>query len=133
MMEKNTFAQKIRDILPDDEETTFFRIAKRIYEDMNTFFLSKFGLAMFNAVVSVIIMSLFGLEYALMFALLVFLLDFVPAIGGIIALALPFLYSFVQFDAASTSFILLACLIIPQTISGNYLEPKIMGDRLNLS
>lgn len=133
MMEKNVFAQKIRDILPEREEATFFTIAKRIYDDMNTFFLSKFGLAMFNAIVSVIVMKIFGLEYALMFALLVFLLDFIPAIGGIIALGLPFLYSFVQFDNSATSFILLACLFIPQTFSWNFLEPRIMGNRLNLS
>ena len=100
---------------------------------MNTFFLSKFSLALLNATVSVIILNIFGLEYALMFGLLVFLLDFIPAIGGIIALALPFLYSFVQFDSGVTSMILLVCLFIPQFISGNIIEPKIMGDRLNLS
>lgn len=133
MLEKNMFAQKIQKILPNSEEKKFFKIYKKIYDDMNTFFLSKFSLALFNGTVSVIIMKFFWLEYALMFGLLVFLLDFIPAIWGIIALALPFLYSFVQFDNGVTSFILLACLFIPQFISGNIIEPKIMGDRLNLS
>lgn len=133
IVEKNTFTKKMRDILPDREEKTFFKIGKRIYDDLNTFFLSKFFIAMFNGVVSLIIMKFFGLEYALMFALFVFLLDFIPAIGWIIALGLPFLYSFVQFDTPLNSVIMLACLIIPQTLSGNYLEPKIMGNRLNLS
>lgn len=99
MLEKNMFAKKIKKILPDTKEKKIFGIYKKIYEDMNTFFLSKFSLALFNAGVSVVIMMVFGLEYALMFGLLVFLLDFIPAIGGIIALALPFLYSFVQFDS----------------------------------
>ncbi len=133
MLEKNMFAKKMKKILPDTKEKKVFKIYKKIYEDMNTFFLSKFFLALFNAGVSVVIMMLFGLEYALMFGLLVFLLDFIPAIGGIIALALPFLYSFVQFDSGVTSMILLACLFIPQFISGNIIEPKIMWDRLNLS
>lgn len=133
MLEKNMFAKKIRKILPHAEEKKFFSIHKKIYEDMNTFFLSKFSLALLNAVTSVIIMKFFGLEYALMFGLLVFLLDFIPAIWGIIALSLPFLYSFVQFDTNLAPFILLACLFIPQFISGNVIEPKIMWDRLNLS
>lgn len=133
MLEKNMFAKKVRDILPNKEEKKFFKVYKRIYDDMNTFFLSKFSLALLNAVTSVIIMKLFGLEYALMFGLLVFLLDFIPAIGGIIALSLPFLYSFVQFDTNLAPFILLICLFIPQFISGNVIEPKIMGNRLNLS
>ncbi|MDA9129204.1 AI-2E family transporter [Candidatus Gracilibacteria bacterium] len=133
MLEKNMFAKKMRKILPDSKEKKFFKTYEKIYNDMNTFFLSKFSLALLNGTVSVIIMQIFGLEYALMFGLLVFLLDFIPAIGGIIALALPFLYSFVQFDSGIMSFILLFCLFIPQFISGNMIEPKVMGDRLNLS
>ena len=133
MLEKNMFEKKVRKILKKQEEKKFFKIYQKIYDDMNTFFLSKFSLALLNAVTSVIIMSLFGLEYALMFALLVFLLDFIPAIGWIIALSLPFLFSFMQFDSNLTPFILLACLFVPQFISGNVIEPKIMGDRLNLS
>lgn len=31
------------------------------------------------------------------------------------------------------SFLLLFCMLIPQTLTGNFLEPKIMGNRLNLS
>jgi len=133
MLEKNMFAMKMRDILSHREEKKFFGIYKRIYDDMNTFFLSKFSLALFNACISAVIIMVFGLEYALMFALLVFLLDFIPAIGWIIALSLPFLYSFVQFDSSFTSFLLLVCLFIPQFISGNIIEPRIMWDRLNLS
>lgn len=133
MLEKNMFAKKMKKILPDSKEKKFFKIYQRIYKDMNTFFLSKFSLALLNGVTSVIIMKLFGLEYALMFGLLVFLLDFIPAIWWVIALSLPFLYSFVQFDSTLMSFILLLCLFIPQFISGNIIEPKVMGNRLNLS
>ena len=133
MLEKDMFHKKMKKILPKAKEKKVFWIYRKIYDDMNTFFLSKFSLALLNATVSVIILNIFGLEYALMFGLLVFLLDFIPAIWGIIALALPFLYSFVQFDNGITSMILLACLFIPQFISGNIIEPKIMWDRLNLS
>lgn len=133
MLEKNVFAKKFQKILGKQSEKKVFEIYKKIFDDMNMFFLSKFSLAFFNASISAIIMFFFGLEYALMFALLVFLLDFIPAIWGIIALSLPFLYSFAVFDSAMSSFILLLCLFIPQFISGNIIEPKIMGNRLNLS
>lgn len=133
MLEKNMFAKKVKTILSHSEKKKVFKIYRRIYDDMNTFFLSKFSLALLNAVTSVIIMKVFWLEYALMFGLLVFLLDFIPAIWWIIALSLPFLYSFVQFDTYITPFILLVCLFIPQFISGNIIEPKIMWNRLNLS
>lgn len=133
MIEKNVFITKIREIFWRQWGRKLSEVYTRIYQDMNIFFLSKFSLALFNAFVSWIVMYFFGLEYALMFALLVFLLDFIPVIGAIVALMLPFLYSFVVFDSSGTSFLLLACLLIPQFISANIIEPKLMGDRLNLS
>lgn len=133
MLERNTLANKFKIIFGKKSERKLVEIYTKIYSDMNLFFLSKFSLALLNAAVSGIIMFFFGLEYALMFALLVFLLDFIPAVGGIIALLLPFLFSFTVFDSSVTPFILLACMFVPQFISGNVLEPKIMGNRLNLS
>lgn len=133
MLEKNTFAKKFKKISDKNSEKKVFEIYKKIYGDMNLFFLSKFSLALLNATVSWVIMFFFGLEYALMFALLVFLLDFIPAIWGLIALSLPFLYSFVQFDTVWLSFALIACLVIPQFITWNIIEPKLMWKRLNLS
>lgn len=133
MFEQKSFAQKFQTLFKWQERRKFFSIYESIYEDVNVFFLSKFALALFNAIVSVVIMLLFWLEYAFIFGLFVFLFDFIPAVWGIIALGLPFLYSFVQFESVGLSFLLLACLMIPQLISWNILEPKIMWNRLNLS
>jgi predicted PurR-regulated permease PerM len=78
-------------------------------------------------------MLLFGLDFALLFALFVFILDFIPSVGWAIAMSIPFLYSFVQFDQTYLSFVLLICLMVPQFITGNIIEPRVMGKRLNLS
>jgi predicted PurR-regulated permease PerM len=80
MLEKNVFAKKFKKIFEKKSKKKAFEIYERIYEDMNLFFLSKFSLALLNATISAVIMFFFGLEYALMFALFVFLLDFIPAI-----------------------------------------------------
>ena len=131
--EKTLFIKKINKVLNLSSRKKFRSIYKEIYEDLNVFILSKFSIALFNAFMSFIVMTLFGLEYALLFALFVFFLDFIPAVWWVIAIWLPFLYSFVQFDAASLSFFLAISMLIPQMISGNFLEPRIMWDRLNIS
>jgi len=132
-LERNMFLKKLDILTTKRTEKKVHSIYGQIYDDLNVFILSKFFLAMLNAIVSFIIMLFFGIEYALLFALFVFLLDFIPAIWGIIALSLPFLYSFVQFDTVWLSFALLACLLVPQFITGNIIEPKLMWKRLNLS
>ena len=131
--EKKLFVKKLQKVLGLSSRKKLRTIYKEIYEDLNVFILSKFSIALFNAFMSYIVMSLFGLEYALLFALFVFFLDFIPAVWWVIAIWLPFLYSFVQFDATGMSFLLAICMLVPQMISGNFLEPRIMWDRLNIS
>ncbi len=132
-LEKKYFIHKIEKILEDSHEKKFFSIVEKIHSDLTLYFGVKFCMALLNACVSYIVMLFFGIEYALFFALVVFLLDFIPNIWGIIALSLPFLYSFIQFSSPVYSFFLLGALLIPQTITWNFLEPKLVGSRLNLS
>ncbi len=132
-LEKKYFIHKIEKILEDSAEKKFFTIITKIHADLTLYFGVKFCLALLNASVSYVMMLFFGIEYAPFFALIVFLLDFIPNIGGPLALSLPFLYSFLQFSSPTYSFLLLAALIIPQTITWNFLEPKLVGSRLNLS
>jgi len=133
LLEKNIFLKKLDILTNKKTEKKVQSIYGQIYEDLNIFILSKFFVATLNASVSFFIMFFFWIEYALLFALFVFLLDFIPAVWGIIALSLPFLYSFVQFDTVWLSVALLACLFIPQFITWNIIEPKLMWKRLNLS
>jgi AI-2 transport protein TqsA len=132
-LEKKHFKTKFEKILSRKEEKHFLKIVEKIDDDLSLYFWVKFLLALTNGFVSFIIMFMFWLEYALFFALLVFLLDFIPNIWGIIALSLPFLFSFTLFDSTFISFLLLWALLIPQTITGNIIEPKLMGKRLNIS
>ena len=112
----------------------FSSIWKNIFSTFSSILsLTKFFLALFNALVATIIMSLFGLEFALTFGLVVFFMDFIPIVWAIIALWLPFLYSLVTFDSIGASFFMLICLYIPQIITWNFVEPKFMWERLNLS
>jgi AI-2 transport protein TqsA len=75
---------------------------------------------------------LLGLNLALAFGVLAFLLNLIPNIGSIIATLLPIPLALVQFD----SFIrILLVLIIPGAIQltiGNFIEPKILGSSLEL-
>lgn len=131
--ERKYFVTKIETILEDTAERKFFWIIQKIHADLTLYFGVKFCLAFFNASVSYIVMLLFWLEYALFFALLVFLLDFIPNIWWPVALSFPFLYSFLSFSSPLMSVLLLIILIVPQTITGNIIEPKLVWSRLNLS
>lgn len=73
-----------------------------------------------------------GVDYAVLWALLTFLLNYVPNIGSILAAAPPILLALVQLGPVSA---LLATVlqVAVNVVVGNILEPRWMGRGLNLS
>lgn len=132
-LERKDFKGKIRYLFDTKWEKKLLNIYEKVQQDLNVYFSAKFFLASINAVVATVIMTLFWLPFALTFWLIVFIMDFVPIVWALIALWLPFLYSFVVFDSIGTSFLLLLCLDIPQVMTWNFVEPRIMWQKLNIS
>ncbi|MBE0645785.1 MAG: AI-2E family transporter [Bacteroidetes bacterium] len=79
------------------------------------------------------ILIIFGVDFALLWGFLTFLLNFIPNIGSIVAIIFPITISFLQFDSVSTPLLILALLAVTQGIMGNVVEPKVMEFSLNLS
>ena len=75
-----------------------------------------------------------GVEFAFTWGLLAFVLNFIPTLGSIVASIPPVLLALVQFspDVWPAAGVALALFVIQQTL-GNFIAPKIYGDRLNLS
>lgn len=79
-----------------------------------------------------VVLSALGVELALMFAVLTVLLNFIPSIGSIIAVALPIPVLLLQFGLAwQFTAVLVLCGAIQFSI-GNVLEPKLMGQALDI-
>jgi AI-2 transport protein TqsA len=73
----------------------------------------------------------FGVDLALVFAILTFILNFIPTIGSIIAVGLTLPLIFVALDPLTGAGVV-ACLLVIQNGIGNVLEPRIMGRGLDL-
>jgi len=75
----------------------------------------------------------FRVEFAVTWGFLTVLLNFVPTLGPITAIALPVLITLVQFSGALVPSAVAASLAILHLGISNVLEPRFMGERLNLS
>ncbi|MEN8671177.1 MAG: AI-2E family transporter [Ketobacter sp.] len=73
-----------------------------------------------------------GLDYVALWALLAFLLNFIPNIGSIIAAVPAVLLSFVQFGFGGAGITALGFFIV-NIVMGNIIEPRFMGKGLGLS
>ncbi len=79
------------------------------------------------------ILLILGVDFALLWGFLTFLLNFIPNIGSAISVIFPLLISILQFDSLGTALLVLILLGATQFIMGNVVEPKLMEFSLNLS
>ncbi len=87
-----------------------------------------------TALLSYAIMSAVKLDYAAFWALLIFLFNYIPSIGSIVATMIPAILTLVLFEHPLVPFIAVAGGITAvQFLIGNILEPRVLGTSLNIS
>jgi len=110
-----------------------FDIIDHIKKDIKTYFVIKTLISLATGITSYIIFISFGVDFALFWAFLIFLLNYIPTIGSIIAVIFPVIFSLLQFESWTITIFLGIFLTGTQMFYGNFLEPKLQGNRLNLS
>jgi AI-2 transport protein TqsA len=84
------------------------------------------------AVLGGALMMAAGLDDAFFWAFLIFILNYVPIVGAVVAIALPALFALVQFDGYGQAALVLGGLFAITFVVGNILLPRMQGDGLNM-
>ena len=100
---------------------------------VNKYFTVKTGVSLITAVVSYLIMLAFGVDFPVLWAFIIFILNFIPYVGSLVASMLPAIFAIFQFASFWPFLYVFLCIEAVQILVGNYLEPKMMGRTLNLS
>jgi predicted PurR-regulated permease PerM len=130
LIEASTLPAKLR-AMPGDMEARSRRLAT-ITEDIRRYMVIKTWVSLLTGGLVVLLLLVIGVDYALMWGLLAFLLHFVPNIGSLIAAVPAVLLALLQLGVAPAIFVALGYLVISSVI-GNWVEPRIMGRGLGLS
>ena len=104
-----------------------------ILSDVRKYIVGKTLINLAHALTITIVFWIFDLDFALIWGLLTFILAYIPNIGAFIATILPFLTALLQYDSIFTPVVLLVIMSVTGSAYGNIVEPKILGDKLNLS
>jgi len=135
LLEYRYFGDKLSLVISDeDRRKSVLETIHKIKKDTKAYFIIKTIVSFVTALLSYIIMILFALDFAIFWAFLIFILNFIPSVGSIIALLFPISIGLIQKDISFLSFALMSgWLVGVQVLMWNIIEPKFMGNRLNLS
>ncbi|MFT4862707.1 MAG: AI-2 transport protein TqsA [Pseudohongiellaceae bacterium] len=109
------------------------KILTRIRDDIQKYISIKVFTSTLTGLSSYVLLLFLGIDFPAVWGLLIFLLNFIPTVGSIIATIFPALIALAQADGYTLFFFVLAGIGALQVLIGNILEPKLMGSSFNLS
>ena len=133
-LEQGHFSNKITALVADpNKEQDANKIINRIRDDIQKYITIKVITSSLTGILSYIILRIADVDFAGVWGLLIFLLNFIPTIGSIIATIFPALIALAQSDGYTLFLVVLFGIGALQVCIGNILEPRLMGSSFNLS
>ncbi len=133
-IEQSTFDKKFSALFPNKTKYKKVRyIIDSIDDNMKKYLFMKTLLSGITGILSYFWLQMIGVEFAGIWAFIVFITSYIPTIGAIVACGLPILYSLVTAPSLHQPILTAIGLITLQVVFGNILEPKFTGKTLNLS
>lgn len=134
MGERGSFAYKITVALPGAQSAEYTRqIIHETNARIGDYLAIKTLVNVILGVLSFAIMWVFGVDYALFWALMIGLLNYIPYVGSIVGVFFPVVLTVAQFGSLQMTLAVGVALTIAQTFVGNVLEPRLVGRTVNLS
>lgn len=134
LVEQRTFDAKIDALFPDPEKAARVRkILGHIERRIERYLWIKTLMSLATGFLSWVVLVAVGCQNAAFWGLVVFMLNYIPIIGSFLGVLLPALLTLVQFGTFGPFLFVVVSLGLIQFGFGNVLEPKLMGNSLNLS
>lgn len=133
-VEQSSFNKKIDAIPLSKIKAKKLRyILNSIDENMKKYLFTKTFISAATGVCAYILLSIIGLEYASVWAFIIFILNYIPTIGSILACVLPIAFALISGNTWHLPLFTAISLIALEIIFGNIIDPKLTGKTLNIS
>ncbi len=134
LIEETIFPLKLKAFYPAvEEQEKKAQLFYKMDQNIGRYLRLKTLVSFITGALSYVALLVFGVEAALFWAFLIFLLNFIPTIGSLVATLFPALFVVVQMAELAPFIYILLSVGAVQVIVGNIIEPKMMGTSLNMS
>lgn len=138
------FSKQLDEIFKRPKDRTRARlIGQEIRHTMEQYLWVQTALSIVSTLLTYVTLLIIGLDNALFWAFVIFVLNFIPTVGSIIATILPTLFAVVQplsawpdwmpNDSLLCAVIVFLGVSVWQFLIGNFVAPRMQADSLNLS
>lgn len=115
-----------------DPDTAIIGRVSTLTEDVRKYMTVLTGVNFLVGLGDTILLWFLGVDYAMLWGLLAWFMGYIPSIGFLIALIPPVLLAYAQYGAQTALIVLVGYILINGGVQ-NFIQPKIMGNRLRIS
>ncbi len=134
MMEASFLQKKLEVALADNFSIDIQKIASNIIKSITRYLSIKFFVSLATGLLVWLFLALLKLDFAVIWGVLSFILNFIPTFGSIAAGASVISFALLQFWPSPMPIIWAASIMIGvNMVIGNIIEPHVQGQNLGLS
>jgi len=126
IFESKSFSKKISLIAENKDTLTLF------FKNTQKYFVIKTFTSALTGLLVALMLLYFKVPYAWLLGIIAFIFNFIPVVGSIVAAIPGILIAFVIYDLNVAVYVTIGYIIINNVVS-NIIEPKLMGEGLDLS
>ncbi len=134
LLEEPYFSRKINAIYSrKNEEEDVKGILKELDKSIGRYLSLKTLISLLTGFLSYFALLFIGIDAPLFWAFLIFLMNYIPTVGSLIATIFPAMFAMLQFGELMPGVWVLIVVGTIQLVVGNYIDPKLTGSTLNVS
>ncbi|MFW6370199.1 MAG: AI-2E family transporter [Bacteroidota bacterium] len=134
LLEESIFPDKIKAMYPDENRYRKINsLIRKIDHSVSNYIAIKTLVSLLTGILSFFALLAIGVDAPSFWAFLIFILNFIPSIGSLIATFFPAFFALLQFGSFTPAVLVLAVVGTIQILLGNFMEPRIMGTSMNIS
>jgi predicted PurR-regulated permease PerM len=134
LLEKPFLKYKLAKAFGEETGRHIGRIIEHINEQVGRYINLKFFISLATGTVVYFLLKIIGMDFALVWGVLAFLLNFIPSIGSAVVMTVTITMGVVQFypDMGKIVAVIIS-MTGTQFLIGNIIDPRLQGQRLDLS
>jgi predicted PurR-regulated permease PerM len=133
LAERDSFTKRLVQQFGKENAAPILESIQKINQSVQQYLGLKTLVSFLTGALVTIVLYIADVDFALLWGVLTFILNFIPTIGSIVATVPPVAITLFQYGSIGKTLVVAVLLLSIQILVGNVLEPKLMGRGLNLS
>ncbi len=133
ILERSKLAKRLEAVITESDAIHTNAVMEKIEKEVYTYIVNKTLISFITGLLGMFFVAIYGIDFVVISGLLLFILNYIPNIGSLIASAFPILICLIQYGISWQLFAITISLIAIQQLMGTFIEPRVMGSGLKLS